>query len=98
LVTARRWSAQVELAVAAAVEAVALRSAGGCGDRSRSGAAGELGVAGEASDVGDLAQELGGGQEAAAAFGQQSGRERGDERGELGLEVVDGAGELADAA
>ena len=36
--------------------------------------------------------------DAAAAFGEQSRRERGDERGEFGFEVVDGAGELADAA
>jgi hypothetical protein len=88
----------VELAVAAAVEAVALGSSGGCGDRCRAGGAGELGVAGEAGDAGDLAEQLGGGQDAAAAFGQQSRRERGDERGELGFEVVDGAGEFADAA
>ena len=70
----------VELAVAAVVEAVALGSSGGGGDRRRAGGAGELGVGGEAGDVGDLAEQLGGGQDAAAAFGEQPRRERGDER------------------
>ena len=73
----------VELAVAAAVEAVAVRSSGGGGDRCGAGGAGELGVGGEAVDAGDLAEQLGGGQDAAAAFGEQPRRERGDERGEL---------------
>ena len=88
----------VELAVAAAVEAVPLRLSGGGGDRGRAGGAGELGVGGEAAGVGDLADQLGRGQRAAAAFGPQPRREGGGERGELALEVVDRAGQLADAA
>src|SRR3954454_21071729 len=48
--------------------------------------------------VGDLADELGRGQDAAAGFGEQLGRELGDERFEFGLQLVDGAGEFADAA
>src|SRR4051812_5521696 len=55
----------VELAVAAAVEPVAPGLAGGGWDRCRSAAASELGVAGEAADAGDLADQLRGGQRAA---------------------------------
>src|SRR4051794_21852315 len=88
----------VELAVAAVVEAVALGAPGGGGDRRRAGAAGELGVGGEAGHVGDLAEQFGGGENAAAAFGEQPRRKRGDECGEFGLEVIDAAGEFADAA
>ena len=44
------------------------------------GGAGELGVGGEALDAGDLADQLGGGQHAAAALGQQPRRELGDQR------------------
>ena len=53
---------RVELAVAAAVEAVAVGLAGADRDRCESGGAGELGVAGKAAGAGDLADELGGGQ------------------------------------
>ena len=81
----------VELAVAAAVEAVAVRLSGGGGDRGRAGGAGELGVGGEAVGAGDLADQLGRGQRAAAALGEQLRRERCGERGELALEVVDRA-------
>jgi hypothetical protein len=59
----------VELAVAAAVEAVAVCLSGGGGGRA--GGAGELGVGGEAVSSGDLADQLGRGQRAAAAFGEQ---------------------------
>jgi len=52
----------VELAVAAAIEAVALRCAGARGDRRDAGGARELCVGGEAASAGDLADELAGGQ------------------------------------
>src|SRR3954463_12994935 len=68
----------VELAVAGVVEAMALGSPGGGGDGCRAGGAGELGVAVEAGYVGDLADQLGGGQNPAAAFSQQPRREVGD--------------------
>ena len=71
---------------------------GGGGDRGRAGGAGELGIGGEAVGAGDLADQLGRGQRAAAAFGEQPRREGGGERRELALEVVDGARQLADAA
>ena len=88
----------VDLAVAAVIEPVALGAPGGGGDGRGAGGAREFGVAGEAGDVGDLAEQLGGGQDAAAAFGEQPRRERGDQGSEFGVEVVDGPGELADAA
>jgi hypothetical protein len=50
----------VDLAVAAAVEAVAVGLVGAGGDRSDAGGAGELGVAGEPARAGDLANEFGG--------------------------------------
>ena len=49
----------VDLAVAAAVEAVAVGLAGADRDRSDAGGPGELGVGGEAAGAGDLADELG---------------------------------------
>jgi hypothetical protein len=61
----------VELAVAAAVEVVAVGASRGDRDRRRPGEAGELAVTGEAVDAADLADQLGGGQHTAAAFGQQ---------------------------
>jgi hypothetical protein len=82
----------VELAVAAAVEAMAVGAARGCWDRCGRRGARELGVGGEALDAGDFADQLGGGQHAAAALGQQPRRERGDQRRELTLERVDRAG------
>jgi hypothetical protein len=45
-----------------------------------------------------LSKQLGGHHRAAAAFGEQSRREREDECGELVLELVDRAGALADAS
>jgi hypothetical protein len=72
----------VELAVAATIEAVAIGVPGGCGDRCGPGDPRELGVGGESPDAGDFTDQLGGGQHAAAAFGQQPGRELGDEDGE----------------
>jgi hypothetical protein len=58
----------------------------------------ELGVGGEAADAGDLADQLCGGQHAAAAFGEQLRGQLGDEPGELALERIDRARELADAS
>ena len=87
----------VELAVAAGVQAVAVGASGGCGDRGGSGQPRELGVAGEASDAGDLADQLGRGQRPAAGVGRQPWSEGGNERGELLLECRDRARELADA-
>jgi hypothetical protein len=57
-----------------------------------------FGVGREALDAGDFADQLGGGQHAAAALGQQPRRELGDQRRELALERVDRARQLADAA
>ena len=73
----------VELAVAAAVEAVAVGLTGGGGDRCGPAAARELGVGGEAVGAGDLADQLGGGQRAAAALCEQLRGVALDERGEL---------------
>src|SRR4029453_3892326 len=56
-----------------------------------------LGVAGEASDAGDLADQLGRGQRPAAGVGRRPWSEGGNERGELLLECGGRARELADA-
>jgi hypothetical protein len=52
----------VDLAVAAAIEAVAVGSARADRDRCQAGGAGELGVGGKAGGAGDLADQLRGGQ------------------------------------
>ena len=77
---------RVDLAVAAAVEAVAVGLAGADGDRSDAGGAGELGVVGEPGGAGDLADELGRGQRPEAGLGQQLRRDPGDKLCDLGLE------------
>ena len=82
----------VELAVAAAVEAVAVGVAGGGGDRGAAGDAGEFCVGGEAVGAGDLADQLGGGQRPAAALGEQLRRVALDEGGEFCFELVDACG------
>jgi hypothetical protein len=66
----------VELAVAAAVEAVALVFAGAGVEGCDAGVAGELGVASEAVDRADLAEQLGCAQRAAAGELEQPRRER----------------------
>ena len=76
---------------------MAVGASGGCGDRGGSGQPRELGVAGEASDAGDLADQLGRGQRPAAGVGRQPWSEGGNKRGELLLECRDRARELADA-
>src|SRR5262245_5722691 len=79
----------VDLAVAAAVESVAVGLARADGDRGDAGGAREFGVAGEPVRAGDLADELGCGQWPEAGLGQQLRRDLGDELGELGLERLD---------
>lgn len=79
----------VGLAVAAAVESVAVAAAGGYGDR---GGAAEPGGCFGAEPVrvvpgGD--QELPGGLHSDAGQGEQFGSDSADQRGELGVEVVD---------
>src|SRR4051812_30246913 len=88
----------VDLAVAAAVEAVSVGVAGADRDRSDARGAGELGVAGKAAGAGDLANQLGRSQRAEARLSEQLRRDRSDEPGDLSLERLDGLGELADAA
>lgn len=56
----------VELAIAAAIEAVAGAVARGSGDRGDAGQAGELGVAGKAPRAGRLGDQLGCGEGTAA--------------------------------
>src|SRR3954468_10779101 len=87
----------VELSVAARIEAVPVSATRGRRDRSCAREPRELGVAGEARDAGDLADQLGRDQRPAARVGGEPRRERDDERGELVLEVGDRARELADA-
>jgi hypothetical protein len=58
----------VDLAVAAAVEPVAVGVARADGDRGDAAGAGELGVAGKALGAGDLADELAGGQRTEAGL------------------------------
>jgi hypothetical protein len=65
------------------------------GDRRDPTGAGELGVAVEAFGAGDLADQLGRSQRPEARLGQQLGRDVVDELGDLGLERVDGGGQLA---
>src|SRR5688572_9347733 len=76
---------RVDLAVAAAVEAVAVGVARADRDRSDAGGARELGVAGEPARAGDLGDELGRGQRAAAGLGKQLPRDLGDKLCDLGL-------------
>jgi len=82
----------VELAVAAAVEAVAVGVARGGRDRGGPAGARELGVGGESVGAGDLADELGGGQWAAPAFCEQLRRVAFDHGGELCLYFADPGG------
>ena len=79
----------VDLAVAAAVEAVPVGLARADRDRGQAGGAGELGVAGKAAGAGDLADELGRRQRPEAGLGEQLRRDLGDELGDLGRERLD---------
>jgi hypothetical protein len=87
----------VDLAVAAAVEAVAVGRAGADGDWCQAGGARELGVGGEAGGAGDLADELGCRQWPEAGLGEQLRRDLRDELGDLGLERLDRVRQLAKA-
>src|SRR6266568_3178233 len=69
----------VELSVAAAVEAVADRLAGGCRDRGDAGEPGECGLADHAAAVGPGQHDLGGEQWADAGLVEQLRGERGGE-------------------
>src|SRR3954470_21565267 len=60
----------VDLAVAAAVEAMAVGLAGADRDRCDAGGAGKFGVGGESLGAGDLADELGRGQRSEAGLGE----------------------------
>ena len=79
----------VELAVAAAVQAVAVGVAGGGGYRRGPAGARELGVGGEAVGAGDLTDQLRCGQRTAASLGEQLRRVAFDQRGELCLQLAD---------
>jgi hypothetical protein len=67
------------------------------GGRRRARQPRELGVAGEACDASDLADQLGRDQRPATRISGKPRRERDDERGKLLLEVIDRAREIADA-
>jgi hypothetical protein len=88
----------VELAVAAAVEAVALVFAGARVEWRNAGVAGELRVGAEAIDRPDLAQQLGGAQGSAAGKLQQPRRDRGRTCVERAVKVCDRAAQAAAAA
>src|SRR5215204_1508046 len=87
----------VDLAVAAAVEANAgaVARAGGLGCGAVPAGVGGLGA--ESMSAGGLADELGGGQRAAAGDAQERWGEGGDQLSDLALEFVDAAVELAQA-
>src|ERR687885_1043853 len=88
----------VDLAVAAAVEPVAVGRAGAHRNRGDAGGAGEFGVGGEPVRAGDLADELGRGQGTEAGFGEQLRRDLRDQAGDLGFERFDRLRKLTDAA
>jgi hypothetical protein len=90
-----RVQGAVELAVAGSVESVALLAAGGDVERGDAGVHGELGVGAEALDAGDLADQLRGGQRAAAWEREQLRRLAPHERLDLALEPVCLACQLA---
>jgi hypothetical protein len=88
---------RVDLAIATAIEPVAVGSCRADGDRSDAGGASELGIGGEPFGAGDLADELGGGQRAEAGLGEQVGGDLGDRVGDLGFERLNGLAQFADA-
>ena len=87
----------VELAVAAAVEAVAVGASGADGDWGAAGGAGELRVGVKAVDPGDLADQLRGDDHAETAFGEELWREFVTSR-RVRRELGDRAGQVADPA
>jgi len=88
---------RVELAVAAAVEAVALDAAGAGLEWCDATMSGELGVALEAADRADLGEQLGGGERTAAGQLEQCRRSLGGPLLELTVELADRARERAAA-
>src|SRR5207244_9007386 len=88
----------VELAVAAAVEAVALVFAGAGVEWCDAGVAGKLRVCWEAVDRADLAEQLRGAQGTTAGKLQQPGRQCGRACVELAVELADRAGQCPAAA
>ena len=87
----------VELAVAAAVEPVALLLAGAGFEWGDAGVTGQLGVACEAVDRADLAEQLGRAERAAAGEREQPRRGRLGARLQLALEFGDRTGQLSAA-
>src|SRR5215207_3306310 len=88
---------RVELAVAAAVEAVALDAAGAGLEWCDATMSGELGVALEAADRADLGEQLGGGERTAAGQLEQCRRSLGGPLLVLTVELADRARERAAA-
>src|SRR6266545_6547370 len=82
----------VELAVAAAVEAMPRRPAGGGRDRGDAGEPGELGIGCKASGAGGLGDDLGGGEPGAAGQLEQLWGVVADEPSDLALEPGSPAG------
>jgi hypothetical protein len=79
----------VQLAVAAAIEPVALVLARAGVERCDAGVAGKLGIGAEAGDRSDFAEQLGGGQAAAAGQFEQPRRGRRGLRFEFAVELCD---------
>ena len=88
----------VDLAVAALIEAMALRVARAGGDRRDAGDSRELGRCREALSAGDLTDERGRSQRPQAGLGEQLRRDLLDEDGDVALELIDRDGQLAQAA
>ena len=88
----------VELAVAAAVVPVALVFAAAGVEGCDAGVAGELGVAWEAADGADLAEQLGGAERPAARELERAPSDRARARLEVAVELADRTGQAAAAA
>ena len=89
---------RVDLAVAAAVESVAVRLARDEQDRRDAGGARELGVGCEPLGAGDFADELGRGQRAESGLEKQVRGDLGDQVGDLGFQFFDRLAQFTDAA
>lgn len=88
----------VDLAVAALIEAMALRVARAPGDRRDAGDSRDLRRCREALGAGDLADEVGGDQRPEPGLAEQLRRDLLDEDGDVALELIDRGGQLAQAA
>ena len=91
-----RWRLRQRMASRWVLPSVFLRAMYGNGGDA--GGSGELGVGREALGAGDLADELGGGQRAAAGLGDELRGDLGHQHGDFGLEGLDGLREFAHAA